>query len=1374
MRYDDRVVRHARASLRETADWRPAGIAMWADILVFPRPALMNPLSALWRFFLRAAETLYLLFAWSSRRSEWRLLFSHVYYRETCTAARLTRLPRPLHFIFFGRGSGASPHPLFDPAFYLHAYRDVAERGHDAFAHFLRYGLREDRSPHPLFVPEFYASCFKAPLPGSALESFLGAVAAPGIQPHPLFDPHYYVSHYTDVRDSGENALVHYLIWGWKEGRDPHPLFDSAWYLSQQSASARCIPALLHYLQDAGSAASPHPLFDARYYLTKNQDVAATGRNPLLHFLTRGATESRAPNPSFNIDFYLRRYPDVGAQNPLVNYVLVGQAEGRLTEPAQVIEEFLPVVSLADQDDTIDVIIPVYRHRDYTLRCINSVLNAVESCAYRVIVVNDCTPEPQLTRTLHEYAASGRITLVENRRNRGFVYSANRGMRMHASRDVVLLNSDTVVANNWLTRLRRAACSSEEVGTATPFSNNATICSFPVPFESNIIDPNRTAELDSLFREANDGRTHEIPTAVGFCMYIRRACLRETGLFDEDAFGAGYGEENDFCMRAARVGWRHVLAADVFVYHEGEVSFSERARVAKERGLEIVARRHPEYKRAVAEYVRTDAAAPGRVAVSVLALQKSARPKILFITHMLGGGVAQHVHELSAAISAQAHVLQLQPVFSGTVRLTSLSPDIPLTADFSSRRPADIARLLEACGVSRIHVHHLLGVELDIRRLAEALEVPFDLTIHDYRLICPQTNLTDSGGAYCGEPDEHACDECLDRRPASLGMDIQSWRRSSSWLLYGADRVITPTADTAHRILRYAPGARVISTAHPGAPACNDIQSVNRRPVAPDAPLRIATLGVLAPHKGLPLVQACAEAARERNLPLEFIHIGYVESQSRGETPFAFAETGAYEASDLPRLIEAFECNLVWFPATWPETYSYTLDGAIRAEMPIVAMALGAIAERVAGRPDSWLLPSKASPEECIAFFLQLREAWNDMPAPHPRCVDASAAAVPFYESAYISGTTQTSARVTRPRGRVVIAGLLSADGVGRLDACAYIRALLPLGHSSLSDLVQLVPISGVECLNDSFDAVLVQRAAVSSERDANHVLAWSSRSGRKLIYEIDDDLLSISSDHADYAQYSEAMAAARLIIANADPAIVSTEALAASLRTLSRRVVVLPNALDERLWAAGSDAPAQRARAGVVRGLYTGTFSHGQDLELLRDAVEGLQLPFRLDIVGITSEQGGSWYDRVTVPENVATSYPRFVRWIRAQRRWGFAVAPLVESSFNAAKSHLKYLDYSGLRLPGLYSDVAPYRTAVSDGRTGLLIANDAKSWREGLAVMIQDAELGRRIAKAAAEDLARNHTLAAQRELRRQFWSELLYGSRSAVGTSRTEVHV
>ena len=270
------------------------------------------------------------------------------------------------------------------------------------------------------------------------------------------------------------------------------------------------------------------------------------------------------------------------------------------------------------RDAVVDIIIPVYRGLEETRRCIESVLENSQETHFEVVVVDDASPEPELAGYLDSLAASSSITLLRNQSNLGFVQSVNRGMSLHPERDVVLLNSDTLVANDWLDRIRRCAYGTPKAGTVTPFSNNATICSYPVFCAENALPEGVAAsELDEMFRRANRGKSIAIPTAVGFCMFIRRDCLDEVGLFDAGNFGKGYGEENDFSMRASRQGWLNLLCADTFVYHAGGVSFmSEKdARVAA--ALEAMHRLHPGYDDLVRCFIAADPVKELRAAVDV-------------------------------------------------------------------------------------------------------------------------------------------------------------------------------------------------------------------------------------------------------------------------------------------------------------------------------------------------------------------------------------------------------------------------------------------------------------------------------------------------------------------------------------------------------------------------------------------------------------------------------------------------------------------------------------------------------------------------------------------------------------------------------------
>jgi GT2 family glycosyltransferase len=284
----------------------------------------------------------------------------------------------------------------------------------------------------------------------------------------------------------------------------------------------------------------------------------------------------------------------------------------------------------------IDVIVPVYEGFEQTRRCLETVLATLPRERAELVLVDDATPNAQITRLVSETQARG-VTVLRNEANAGFVRSVNRAMALHPERDVVLLNSDTEVANDWLDRLA-AAGRDDRVATATPFSNNATICSYPYEgWDGGLPGTLGIDGLDGAAAKANAGVRREIPTGVGFCMFVRRAALRAVGEFDAERFGRGYGEENDFCMRASAAGWRHVLAADVFVYHEGGASFAgergERLAAAQAALLEV----HPEYGGLVQRFIVADALADLRQAID--------RERAASGTHELRAVLGEHARE---------------------------------------------------------------------------------------------------------------------------------------------------------------------------------------------------------------------------------------------------------------------------------------------------------------------------------------------------------------------------------------------------------------------------------------------------------------------------------------------------------------------------------------------------------------------------------------------------------------------------------------------------------------------------------------------------------------------------------------------------------
>lgn len=608
----------------------------------------------------------------------------------------------------------------------------------------------------------------------------------------------------------------------------------------------------------------------------------------------------------------------------------------------------------------LTVIIPVFLGLRETQRCIESVLAARCVTAHEVLVIDDASPDPEISAWLGRVERSGRIKLIVHPANQGFVATVNEGMEASAG-DVVLLNSDTEVADGWLDRL--AACAKREprAGTVTPFSNNATICSYPRFSESNALPEGMTtAKMDALFARVNASQSLDIPTAVGFCMYITRECREVVGLFDEEAFGRGYGEEVDFCMRAARQGFRNLLCADAFVFHEGEVSFGKSGGDRRLAAQKIVDERYPEFQVRLRDFLEHEPARALRRAVDLERLRASTKPVVLFVSHEWGGGVQKHVDALADLISADAEVLLLQPTHGGNLTLKWLRRGEEFRAWFERLEP-DLVALLCSLAVSRVHYHHVHGMPRDVLALADRLEVPFDVTLHDYLAYCPQYHLGDERGRYCGEPDEAGCDACLRRRPHAWGLSIVQWRETFEAFLRRADRLIAPSHDLATRIVARYPGLPVQEWPH-----------FEAEPEAMPPAFRIVLLGGLSNVKGLDVLEACVQDAARRRLPLHYRVIGHLGRPLAQWPEAPLSITGSYPDARLDELLSLERADAVLFLSQVPESYSYTLTVAMRSGAPIVAPDFGAFPERLKGSRSASLFPLNTPPAALNDLLLDL------------------------------------------------------------------------------------------------------------------------------------------------------------------------------------------------------------------------------------------------------------------------------------------------------------------------------------------------------------------------------------------------------------------
>ncbi len=261
---------------------------------------------------------------------------------------------------------------------------------------------------------------------------------------------------------------------------------------------------------------------------------------------------------------------------------------------------------------SVAIVVPVFNAPAALAECLASLAESLDTAAVQVIVMDDASSDPGVAEVLSAQPTDW--IQVRNEHNLGFVATANLGMSLAGRADVILLNSDTRVTRGWLAAMLACAASDPRIASVTPLSNHAEIASIPAFCQPNPwpADPERWARA---CRESGPPTYPEVPTGVGFCLYLRRACLDVIGAFDEQAYGRGYGEENDWCCRASAAGWRHVLCDAAFVAHQGGASFGPLGLKPGGAAMTTLLSRYPDYLERVSAFIAADPMAERRRAI---------------------------------------------------------------------------------------------------------------------------------------------------------------------------------------------------------------------------------------------------------------------------------------------------------------------------------------------------------------------------------------------------------------------------------------------------------------------------------------------------------------------------------------------------------------------------------------------------------------------------------------------------------------------------------------------------------------------------------------------------------------------------------------
>jgi GT2 family glycosyltransferase len=586
----------------------------------------------------------------------------------------------------------------------------------------------------------------------------------------------------------------------------------------------------------------------------------------------------------------------------------------------------------------LTVVIPVFNAYGYVTRCLESVLSTINSID--ILVIDDASTDPRINPYLLSLESSGKIRLITNQTNKGFVKTANLAFANSKSNDVVLLNSDTIVFDGWLEGLVKTSISVENVATVTAMSNAATIFSLPFT-EEFVCEPQLTEVIARDFRTIPifDMRQVEIPTCHGFCVLITRNALNEVGYFDEKTFGLGYGEENDFSMRAINLGFKNLLAPSVVVHHYGSKSFQESRENLALKNMDSLLRLYPNYLAKVNDFLQRRELDQYRLR-AIRALNKAGLIKLsTHITHSLGGGVRKSI-EMETR-KTDAILLIIEPVDEFAVQLKFSYGELTIELKLNGNVGDDLFKeLFEYLGIQAVVIQHLLGYSTDLTNSLMGSITEKTLRLHDFYYICPRIHLVGQTNTDCNLPDIGTCNDCLQ---SDTNFDIETYRLSKAPILRNVSRISAPSSDTAKRYQSIIKNLDVevnsfdISQTKISLPKLHDKRDS----------IVVAVLGELTKHKGLDLVLELAKSTPGKRFKFEVI--GSLPTGTKVSSPNLRIH-GSYENfSDLIEKVISVRPDIFLFPGRIPETFSYTLSEALSFGIPIAYFKTGAIAERLDG-----------------------------------------------------------------------------------------------------------------------------------------------------------------------------------------------------------------------------------------------------------------------------------------------------------------------------------------------------------------------------------------------------------------------------------------